>query len=292
MDMKHIPVLMEQVLWGLQVKAQGTYWDGTFGNGGHSAAILAALGPEGRLFASDRDALAQAFAEKRFGEEGRFTFLAGSLEDVIDRIPNGLSGLLWDLGVSTDQLVTADRGFSFRLDGPLDMRMDAEQPLSAATLVNETPEKELADLIYKYGEERFSRRIAARIVDLRKQGPIETTGALAEVCRRVYPKKRHRIDPATRTFQALRIVVNDELGQLERTLPLAVDKLAPGGRAVVISFHSLEDRIVKHFFRGLQREGQYEVLTKRPLIADEAEAQANPAARSAKLRVIQRKEAA
>lgn len=279
-------------MWGLNVAPTGIYWDGTFGNGGHSGAILNALGPEGTLVASDRDELARGFAGERYGDDARFQFLPGSLEEVVSQIPEGLSGWLWDLGVSTDQLVTPDRGFSFRFDGPLDMRMDPHQDFSAADLVNDTPEKELADLIYKYGEERFSRRIAAGIVALRSEGRIETTSALADVCRRVYPKKRHRIDPATRTFQALRIVVNDELGQLERTLPIALEKLAPGGRAVVISFHSLEDRIVKHCFRALHREGDYEVLTKRPLIADEEENSANPAARSAKLRVIARREAA
>lgn len=290
--MKHIPVLMEKVMWGLAVAPKGFYWDGTFGNGGHSAGILACLGADGRLIASDRDDLAEGFAGQRFGADGRFSFLSGSLEDVVNRIPGSLSGWLWDLGVSTDQLVMPERGFSFKQNGPLDMRMDASQALSAADLVNEMPEKKLADLIYQYGEERFSRRIAARIVAKRLETRIETTEALANICRSVYPRRRHRIDPATRTFQALRIAVNDELGQLERTLPVALEKLSPGGRAVVISFHSLEDRIVKHCFRGLGLAGQYQVLTKRPLVAEEEECKANPAARSAKLRVIQRKEAA
>jgi len=290
--MKHIPVLMNQVMEGLRVLPSGVYWDGTYGNGGHSAAIMERLDESGRLFASDRDALAREFAQRRFGPDPRFTFVFGSLEEAIGQVPDSLSGWLWDLGVSTDQLVTPERGFSFRQDGPLDMRMDTSQPRSAADLVAELPEKELADLIYQYGEERFSRRIAARIVARRKESRIETTSDLAEICRSVYPRKRHRIDPATRTFQALRIAVNDELGQLERTLPVALEKLAPGGRAVVISFHSLEDRIVKHCFRGLGREGGFRVITKRPLVADETECAANPAARSAKLRVIEREEAA
>lgn len=290
--MKHIPVLMNQVMEGLQVRPSGCYWDGTFGNGGHSSAILECLDRSGRLYASDRDGLARDYAAQRFGSDSRFEFIFASLEEAVHRVPGALSGWLWDLGVSTDQLVTPERGFSFRQDGPLDMRMDAGQLRSAANLVNELPEKELADLIYHYGEERFSRRIAAQIVTRRKHARIETTAELAEICRFVYPRKRHRIDPATRTFQALRIAVNDELGQLERTLPVALEKLAPGGRAVVISFHSLEDRIVKHCFRGLGREGGFRVVTKRPLVASEAECAANPAARSAKLRVIEREEAA
>jgi len=290
--MKHIPVLMKDVLWGLEVDPAGVYWDGTFGNGGHSAAILERLSEQGRLISSDRDPLAQEFAMARFGEDSRFEFLAGTIESVMPGVPDSLNGFLWDLGVSTDQLVTPERGFSFKNDGPLDMRMDSTQPESAAELVNRLPENELADIIYKYGEERFSRRIARMVVEARGREPITTTQALAEICRRVYPRKYHRIDPATRTFQALRIAVNDELGQLERCLPLALRKLAPGGRAVVISFHSLEDRIVKHCFRGLAKAGEFQILTKRPLVADETECLENPAARSAKLRVIQRKEEA
>lgn len=290
--MKHIPVLMEQVLCGLSIVPEGHYWDGTFGNGGHSNAILQRLNAQGHLFASDRDELAQTYAKQRFSEEERFTFISGKIEDVVHQIPDGLAGWLWDLGVSTDQLVTAQRGFSFKQDGPLDMRMDPTKGESAADIVNTYEEKALADLIYQYGEERFSRRIASRVVEKRREQSIDTTQALAAICRSVYPRKYHRIDPATRTFQALRIVVNDELGQLERTLPLALQKLAPGGRAVVISFHSLEDRIVKHCFRGLGKQGDFQVITKRPLVADEQECANNPAARSAKLRVIQRKEAA
>lgn len=284
---EHVPVMLNEVLEGLEICPDGTYWDGTFGRGGHSRAIMERLNQQGRLVASDRDEAAAATAAAV--DDPRFSFHFGSLEDVLPQMENGLAGILWDLGCSTPQLKDPTRGFSFSEPGPLDMRMDQTQYETAATIVNQTPEKELADLIYKYGEERFSRRIAARIVSARKQEPIEDTHTLAEICRMVYPKKRyHRIHPATRTFQALRIVVNDELGQLERNLPKALELLRPGGRAVMISFHSLEDRIVKHTFRGLAKEGGYKIHTKRPLVAGDEEVDVNPASRSAKLRVIER----
>ena len=283
----HLPVMLTETLDGLALRPDGTYWDGTFGRGGHSMAILARLGEAGRLIASDRDAAAADTAAAV--TDPRFRFLRGSLEEVTGTLEGPLDGLLWDLGCSTPQLKDPERGFSFSEPGPLDMRMDRDQELTAEVLVNQTPEKELADLIYLYGEERFSRRIASRIVEARKRARIEDTQTLADICRGVYPKKRHhRIHPATRTFQALRIAVNDELGQLERNLNTALHLLAPGGRAVIISFHSLEDRIVKHGFRGLAKEGGFHILTKRPLVAGEEELAANPAARSAKLRIIER----
>ena len=285
--MHHIPVMQTQVVEGLQINPQGTYWDGTFGQGGHSALILEGLGPDGHIYGSDRDEAGRE-ASARFSEEPRFRFLRGTLAEVLGELPAPLDGFLWDLGCSTGQLKQAERGFSFNEDGPLDMRMDTSQELTAADLVNGSSEKELADLIYKYGEERLSRRIAARVVVARREAPITTTAALAEICRRSYPRKHHRIHPATRTFQALRIAVNDELGQIETTLPLALERLAGGGRAVVISFHSLEDRIVKHTFRAFALAGGFRLITKKPLVADEGERQSNPASRSAKLRVIER----
>ncbi|CAM2065987.1 16S rRNA (cytosine(1402)-N(4))-methyltransferase RsmH [Sulfidibacter corallicola] len=284
---QHIPVLMEEVLEGLAVRPDGTYWDGTFGGGGHSGRVLAQLGPDGRLHGSDRDDVAEARAGA-FASDSRFSFHRGAIEDVIDLIPNGLAGFLWDLGTSMMQLKEADRGFSFKEDGPLDMRMDRRQETTAADLVNNLPEGELADLIYMYGEERLSRRIARQIVAARQEHPIETTGALAELCRRAYPKRYHRIDPATRTFQALRIAINNELDMLRHQLPRAAAKLAEGGRAVIISFHSLEDRIVKHTFRELSETGEFAVLTKKPRVAAEEESRLNPASRSAKLRVLER----
>lgn len=283
---EHVPVMMKEVLEGLKVNPDGLYWDGTFGRGGHSGEILALLGPHGKLIATDRDETAEQAAGEI--DDSRFEFRRGSLSDVIDEMPQPLTGLLWDLGCSTPQLKDAERGFSFKEDGPLDMRMDQSQTLTAADIVNETPETELANLIYEFGEERLSRRIARWIVERRQESPIEDTQTLANICRRAYPKKYHRIDPATRTFQALRIVVNDELGQIRDILPKALDLLGPGGRAVIISFHSLEDRIVKHQFRDLSKGGGFRLITKKPLVPNEEESRGNPAARSSKLRIIER----
>ncbi len=281
----HVPVMLNEVLEGLNLQPQGLYWDGTFGRGGHSREVLARLGEGGRLIASDRDAAAAA--EAATIADGRLRFIHGDLEEVVDEV-EGLAGFLWDLGCSTPQLKDPARGFSFAESGPLDMRMDQAQETSAATIVNEYREKDLADLIYKYGEERLSRRIAARIVQQRSSAPITDTLVLAEICKYAYPRKYHRIHPATRTFQALRIATNDELGQLERALPRALARLAPGGRAVVISFHSLEDRLVKHLFRDLALRGDYRLITKKPLTADDDEVARNPASRSAKLRILER----
>lgn len=293
---KHFPVMMQEVLEGLGLhdgadevwRRDGIFWDGTFGQGGHSAAILERLSERGALFSSDRDAAAEGFAEQRLVGAPRFTFLRGALSQVVDQVPDALTGVLWDLGVSTTQLKDAERGFSFQEAAPLDMRMDQSQPTSAADLVNTMAEKPLADLIYKYGDERFSRRIAARIVNKRREAPIEDTLTLAELCKYSYPRKHHRIHPATRTFQALRIAVNDELGEIETTLPKMLAKLAPGGRAVIIAFHSLEDRIVKHLFRDLAKAGGYDLITKKPLVPSASEIEENPASRSSKLRILQR----
>lgn len=284
---QHIPVLLNQTLEGLAIKPAGRYWDGTFGGGGHSGEILARLNEEGRLTATDRDAVAEERAG-RYADDPRFQFRRGTIAAMTDELSGPFDGFLWDLGTSMMQLKDPERGFSFKDDGPLDMRMDRRQETTAADLVNEMLEEDLANLIYKYGEDRLSRRIARQVVMARQQARIETTRELAECCKRAYPKKHHRIDPATRTFQALRIAVNDELDQVSDPLPKAVAKLAVGGRAVVISFHSLEDRIVKHCFRELAANGPYRVVTKKPLIADEEEARENPASRSAKLRVLER----
>ena len=283
----HVPVMTREVLNGLALKAGGVYWDGTFGRGGHSTAILAGLGKGGALFASDRDEQAEE-AARALLNDSRFHFRRCSFEEALDWVPDGLAGFVWDLGCSTPQLKDPERGFSFREAGPLDMRMDRSQMLTAAEIVNGWEEKPLADLIYRYGEERLSRKIAARIATRRKQSRIEDTLTLAEICREAYPRRYHRIDPATRTFQALRIAVNGELDQLTASLPLAMNKLAPGGRGVVISFHSLEDRIVKHEFRDAAKTRAFAPVTKKPLVACDDERNANPAARSAKLRVIEK----
>ncbi len=284
-EQTHVPVMLEEALEGLDLKPAGRYWDGTFGRGGHSRAILERLGANGQLIASDRDAAAAEEAGRI--KDTRLRFIHSAFEEVVDEVGE-LDGFLWDLGCSTPQLKDPTRGFSFSETGPLDMRMDQEQETSAETIVNEYGEKDLANLIYQYGEERLSRRIAARIVSRREHEPITDTLTLAEICKAAYPRKYHRIHPATRTFQALRIATNDELGQLERALPRAIERLAPGGRAVVISFHSLEDRLVKHLFRDLAKQGGYHMITKKPLVPSDGEVENNPASRSAKLRILER----
>ena len=287
--LEHIPVMMSEVMDGLNIRPGGTYWDGTFGRGGHSRSILDALQGSGGLISSDRDGDAEAVAKNMVGREG-FQFIRGPISAVVDQVPDGLAGFLLDLGCATPQLKDAQRGFSFSENGPLDMRMDLGQTKTAAHLVNQMEETELANLIYQYGEERLSRRIARTIVTRRKSEPINDTQTLAAICAGCYPRRYHRIHPATRTFQALRIAVNDELGELEQSLPKALDKLGPHGRGVVISFHSLEDRIVKHGFKNLAKEGGFAIITKRPLRPTEEETAANPASRSAKLRIIEKRQ--
>jgi 16S rRNA (cytosine1402-N4)-methyltransferase len=305
---EHIPVLLDAVLAGLAPQPGAALLDGTLGAGGHSAAWLRATAPDGRVLGFDRDAAALAVAQQTLAPFGaRVTLVHASYADMGRIAPERgfapVDALLLDLGYSSLQIDDPARGFSFRLDGPLDMRFDADQPTSAADLVNRLPERQLADLIYEYGEERHSRRIARAIAAAR---PIETTGALAEIVARSVPRsKDNKIHPATRTFQALRIAVNDELGALERALPQAVDLLRPGGRLAVISFHSLEDRIVKQFMRRESQDcicppeqplctcGHVATLrevTRKPVMADEAEVARNPRARSARLRVAERVE--
>ncbi len=286
--MAHIPVLLAECMELLAVKRGGLYVDGTLGLGGHAAEVLLRSEPDGRLLGVDRDGETLARAEAAlagFGSRVRFAqadfrevpaLLAGDRPD----------GILLDLGVSSLQLDTAERGFSFQADGPLDMRMDRSRGETAAEVVNRAREADLADLIYKFGEERASRRIARAITRARERAPIRTTCELAEIVRRAAPRSRRPgLHPATRTFQAIRIHVNRELDGLS---PAAC--LAPGGRLVVIAFHSLEDREVKHTFRGLASRG-YRLLTKKPLRPGEEETRVNPRARSARLRGIAREEA-
>ncbi|MGC1308990.1 MAG: 16S rRNA (cytosine(1402)-N(4))-methyltransferase RsmH [Phormidesmis sp.] len=280
----HVPVLPEQVSAGLQVKAGGRYLDATVGGAGHSLMILEAA-PDVELVALDQDLQALAAAQVRlagFGE--RVTFCHTNFSQYQ---PKDLrfDGILADIGVSSAQLDQAQRGFSFRQEAPLDMRMDDTQDLTAQEIVNHWDEKTIADTIYEYGEERLSRRIARRIVEKR---PFSTTTELAWEVAGAYPAKaRHgRIHPATRTFQALRIAVNGELRALEEFLAAAPDWLKPGGRLAIISFHSLEDRIVKYAFRGDER---LQIVTKKPLVASKEEVRGNMRSRSAKLRVAERK---
>ena len=302
-DAIHRPVMRAEAVRFLAPDRGGIYVDGTVGLGGHAAAILAA-GPEVRLIGIDRDPQALRYAAARLAQFGdRVRLVHGNYRDLAEILSNlgieAIDGFLLDLGLSSLQLDASERGFSFRADGPLDMRMDPTQGRSAADLVNAASVEELARILRDYGEERFAGRIARAIVAAR---PIETTGALAEIVRRAIPRRFHerRIDPATRTFQALRIAVNDELRNLQDGLAAGFAALRPGGVIVVISFHSLEDRIVKRFFRKLATPRyeslapgpplppQAEVLTKKPLRPSEEEIGENPRARSAKLRACRK----
>jgi 16S rRNA (cytosine1402-N4)-methyltransferase len=311
----HIPVLLDEVLNGLQVRLGGTYIDGTVGAGGHSAAIIEQAGEGGRLLGLDVDPVALGIASERlraYIEAGQVR-LAQSNFERLDEVAQAegfgqVDGVLLDLGVSSMQLDTAERGFSFRADGPLDMRLDPRSPTTAADMVNTLPEEELANLIYKYGEETASRRIARRIAEARDREPITTTAQLENIVYgalggRVAGRTRNPIHPATKTFQALRIAVNRELEVLEQGLAAAVRVLKPGGRLAVISFHSLEDRIVKLFMRQEQkgcicppeypvcmcgRKPTLKVINSKPIEAGQEETRRNPRSRSARLRLAER----
>jgi len=279
--------MLEEVVANWLTDREGIYWDGTFGRGGHSQALLARLMGLGRLMASDRDPDALGAAENLAALEPRFSFEASDFASMVARLPNQLSGFLLDLGVSTPQLRSPERGFSFQEDGPLDMRMNPLEGIPASELIQTSTERELADLIFRYGEERYSRRIAKSI---KENLPVTRTRQLAELCRLAYPRGRHPIHPATRTFQALRIAVNEELAQLEQVIPKAAGLLKAGGRGVIISFHSLEDRLVKRAYRALVAAGGFRLITRKPMVPSDEERRHNPAARSAKMRVIEREE--
>ncbi len=288
---QHIPVLLDAVLAGLAPRPAGRYIDATLGGGGHTAAILQASDPDSQVLGidADREALQAAkLVLDQYGE--RVQLVQGNFREIGSLAREygfeAVDGILIDLGVSSYQLDTPERGFSFVADGPLDMRLDQSEGLSAAALIQQISETELANLIYRYGEERASRRIARFIVEARRRSPITTTAELAAVVTRALGGRHGRIHPATRTFQALRIAVNAELESLELALPQAVALLKPGGKLAVISFHSLEDRIVKLFFRSeAGTAGQLRIETKKPIEADEHEARSNPRSRSAKLRI-------
>jgi 16S rRNA (cytosine1402-N4)-methyltransferase len=292
---QHVPVLLEQTLEYLNVRPGGVVVDATLGLGGHSAAIARRLGPAGRLIAFDRDENAMgkakarlaALAEELGSEMPAVEFVPRPFSEIADVVkPGTLDGLLADFGVSSMQLDEAHRGFSFRADGPLDMRMDPRSELTAEQVVNQADEEDLANLIYEYGEERRSRRIARAIVRAR---PISTTAELARIVSACAPPiKGEKIHPATRTFQALRIRVNDELGEIQSLLRSAGSLMKPGGRVVLISFHSLEDRLVKDSFKEAAKDGSLEVLMKKPVVAGEQESLRNPRSRSAKLRAAEK----
>ena len=292
---QHVPVLLEEVLEYLNVRPGGVVVDATLGLAGHSSEIAKRLGGKGKLIGFDRDPEAMELAGARLEE------VKAELGDVMPEVvfearafseasrviaPRSLDGLLADFGVSSLQLDEAHRGFSFRSDGPLDMRQDTRSGETAEQVVNQEDENELADLIYEFGEERRSRRIARAIVRAR---PIRSTAELAQIISAAAPSmKGDKIHPATRTFQALRIRVNNELGEIQSLLKSAGSLLKPRGRLVLISFHSLEDRLVKDAFREAGRTKEFEVLTKKPVVADEQEQMRNPRSRSAKMRAAQK----
>lgn len=254
MTYQHQPVLLSEVLTGLAIQPDGIYIDGTFGRGGHSRAILEQLSPAGRLFAIDKDMEAVRFAQEQFAGDARFVITHGSFADLLEiakqhQIVGKVQGILLDLGVSSPQLDDAARGFSFLHDGPLDMRMNVQQGESVAVWLNKAKEAEIADVLFQYGEERFARRMAKAIVQERTLEPITTTARLAEIVKAANPRWEKHKHPATRAFQALRIFINQELQELETCLAQVMEVLSVGGRLAVISFHSLEDRIVKRFIR-------------------------------------------
>ncbi|MBV8523210.1 MAG: 16S rRNA (cytosine(1402)-N(4))-methyltransferase RsmH [Acetobacteraceae bacterium] len=303
----HSPVMLEEVLRTLSPRPGGRYLDGTFGGGGYTAAILESV--PCTVWAIDRDpeAIARG-AELAARFSGRLHLVEGRFGDLLTLMANAgvsaLDGVVFDLGVSSFQLENPARGFSFRTEGPLDMRMGGDGP-TAATLINNLPERELAGVLSEFGEERHARRIARAIIEARRNAPIETTSELASIIRRIVAPDRSGIDPATRSFQALRIRVNDELGEIERGLRQAAALLAPEGRLVVVSFHSLEDRIVKQFMANAagrtpapsrhdprrfatQPAPRFRLLTRKALRPTPEEVQRNPRARSARLRAIER----
>ncbi len=309
-DYGHKPVLLEECLDALAIRPDGVYVDGTLGRAGHSSEIVRRLTAGGRLIALDRDETALAAARERLVEHmDRVTLVHSNfsrLGEVLDELGVAAAdGMLFDLGVSSPQLDDASRGFSYKQDAPLDMRMDAAAPLTARELVNTASYEELRRILFEYGEERYAPQIAKAVCAAREQKPIETTLELAELIRGAMPAKalREKQHPAKRSFQALRIAVNDELGELEPMLSAAAAHLRPGGRLAVITFHSLEDRIVKQKLKDLAtgcvcppefpvcvcgRTPEMTLVTRKPIVAGEAELAENPRARSAKLRVAEK----
>jgi 16S rRNA (cytosine1402-N4)-methyltransferase len=305
MNSPHQPVLYKEIIHALQPKRGGRYVDCTLGAGGHARGILEACAPDGRLLGLEVDPQALALARESLAPyEGRMRLVQASYITLSDQLAalswDAVDGIVLDLGASSLQFDSPTRGFSFLRDGPLDMRFGPHAIQTAADLVNTLDEKELADIIFRYGEDRNARRIARAIVQNR---PLHTTRELVEVIERVSPRRGERLHPATRTFQALRIAVNEELAAVEKVLPQAVTGLRSGGRCAVISFHSLEDRIVKDFFReqsrdlvnppyekiyAVERQATLKLITKKPITPSDEEIADNPRARSAKLRVVEK----
>ena len=301
-EYRHAPVMLDEVIEALQVRPDGRYLDGTFGRGGHARQILARLGESGTLLLMDRDPEAIAEATLQFADDERVHIRQSNFSGMGNwqEAEAGLDGVFLDLGVSSPQLDDASRGFSFQADGPLDMRMDPGSGRSAAEWLAAASEAEIAEVLWRYGEERLSRRIAKVIVERRQEQPLQTTAQLAALVAKTIGHRERNKHPATRTFQAIRIHVNDELGALEAGLDAALERLKPGGRLAVISFHSLEDRVVKRFMRGQEsqpinrrnlpppeaRPAAMRAIGKQ--FAGETELAANPRSRSAVLRVAEK----
>ncbi len=310
MNFKHVSVLLEECIENLNIKEDGIYVDGTLGGAGHSSEIAKRLGEDGLLVGIDQDENAiGAASEKLSSMMDRVKLVRDNFSNISNVLENleisGIDGLLLDLGVSSHQLDEAERGFSYMHDAPLDMRMDNRNPLSAKEVVNNYSEKELENIIKSYGEEKWAKRIAKFIVDFRKDGEITTTHQLVDIIKRAIPK-RARMDgphPAKRTFQAIRIEVNRELDIIKDTIEAATQKLNPGGRICIITFHSLEDRIVKNTFKALNnpctcppefpvckcnKKPMVKIITRKPILPTDEEINVNPRSRSAKLRVIEK----
>jgi len=302
----HKSVLFEESIEGLNIMPDGIYIDGTFGRGGHSAEILRRLGPTGRLYAFDKDPEAIAHGKERFKDDDRFTLVHSSFQHLREQtdvwgITKKVNGILLDLGVSSPQLDDAERGFSFMRNGPLDMRMNSEQGLSAATWIAEEKASEIAKVLKEYGEERYAKRIAGAIVKARDEAPIETTHQLAEIIKEAHPAWEKHRHPATKSFQGIRIHINEELTDLSKCLDQMLDVLAPKGRMAIISFHSLEDRIVKQFIKKQAKGDEFPVdlpvtvsqlsqklkMVGKVLKPTDKEVAENVRARSAKLRIAE-----
>jgi len=308
-DLRHVTVLLDEAVAALAVRPDGRYIDGTFGRGGHSRLLLRMLGPDGRLLGFDKDPMAIATGQALAAEDGRFVVVQRSFAELSDELHERgwmgtVSGVLLDLGVSSPQLDDPDRGFSFLSDGPLDMRMDPTRGVSAAQWLADAPKDEIARVFKEYGEERFAKRMARAIVQRRGEAPFTRTADLAKVVTDANPAWEKGKNPATRAFQGLRIFINNELGDLERGLDAALEALEVGGRLVVISFHSLEDRIVKQFMRR-HAKGEADKLPRdlpiipkafeprlkllgKPQYASDEEVKANPRSRSAIMRVAEK----
>ncbi|MSE05458.1 16S rRNA (cytosine(1402)-N(4))-methyltransferase RsmH [Lactobacillus salivarius] len=311
-EFKHITVLLNEAVDGLNIKPDGTYIDCTLGGGGHSGLILSKLSGNGKLYSFDQDITAINFNKDKFKEEnelGKINFIKSNFRNISEELNkrniSGVDGILYDLGVSSPQFDNADRGFSYNYDAPLDMRMDQSQSLTARDVVNDWSYEQLVRIFFRYGEEKFAKSIARRIEKVRQQTPIETTGQLVDLIKEAIPAKARRKGghPAKKTFQAIRIAVNDELGALEESFEQALDLLNPGGRISVITFQSLEDRLVKVMFKqktslpelppGLpvipdSQKVEYKLITRKPIVPSDDEITHNNRAHSAKLRIIEK----